>query len=514
MKKTHAFVLTIFICFLFAFGQDATAAAPINYVFTVNSTADTHDATPGDNLCADSAGNCTLRAAVEEANLTIVGDVIKFSLPLPNEISLTLGQIAIVNTLEIVGPGARQLTVQRSFAQGTPNFRLFSFGREGLTVCNISGLTFANGNAGSETGGAFYVGLPGSFLHGPPDNWLSLQDVTLKNNTARRGGAVANNSGNVYLNRTTVYNNFVPDAADADGGAVYNQPGARLDADNSTITNNSANKGGAIMNDGVVTLNNVTISHNTAANTGGGIYSATGAGSFYSRNALVANNSAVASAPDVFGTFNSDGNNLVGDASGANGFTNGVNGDIAGTAAAPVNPLLGALQNNGGQTDTRAIGAGSPAIDHGNNCVLGTQASCSSFNRIVQYISDQRNHYKRGIGAGVDIGAFETGSSPVIYRRTLQSGATYPDTNRPLRGALISFTDRDGAAKYCVTGPSGRCKVSDLIVGEIYIIEYRTKGRADGVFVLYFDVSPTQLPFNIQTNPGITAPWMMPANPK
>ncbi len=36
--------------------------------FVVNSTADTVDATPGDSICADAAGNCTLRAAVMETD--------------------------------------------------------------------------------------------------------------------------------------------------------------------------------------------------------------------------------------------------------------------------------------------------------------------------------------------------------------------------------------------------------------------------------------------------------------
>ena len=36
--------------------------------FTVNSLGDTPDAVPGNGLCADAGGACTLRAAIEEAN--------------------------------------------------------------------------------------------------------------------------------------------------------------------------------------------------------------------------------------------------------------------------------------------------------------------------------------------------------------------------------------------------------------------------------------------------------------
>src|SRR2546425_5612740 len=47
--------------------------------FTVNSTADTTDAAPGDGVCDDGGGACTLRAAIEEANANAGADTIAFS---------------------------------------------------------------------------------------------------------------------------------------------------------------------------------------------------------------------------------------------------------------------------------------------------------------------------------------------------------------------------------------------------------------------------------------------------
>ena len=49
--------------------------------FTVGSSADSHDLTPGDGFCKDSLNRCTLRAAVEEANAYTVGkgDTILFN---------------------------------------------------------------------------------------------------------------------------------------------------------------------------------------------------------------------------------------------------------------------------------------------------------------------------------------------------------------------------------------------------------------------------------------------------
>src|SRR5262249_16880998 len=92
-----------------------------------------------------------------------------------------------------------------------------------------------------------------------------------------------------------------------------------------------------------------------------------GFGLFSIRNTIVARNVADVSDPDVSGGFVSGGHNLIGDGTGSNDFTNGVNGDIVGTAASPIDPRLGPLQNNGGRTQTMALLPGSPAIDHGDN---------------------------------------------------------------------------------------------------------------------------------------------------
>ncbi len=50
--------------------------------FTVNiaaDDADAHDANPGDGVCSDALGDCTLRAAIEEANALAGADVILFA---------------------------------------------------------------------------------------------------------------------------------------------------------------------------------------------------------------------------------------------------------------------------------------------------------------------------------------------------------------------------------------------------------------------------------------------------
>ena len=50
-------------------------------VFTVDSVADGADANTFDMTCADLAGQCTLRAAIQQANATMGRDTIAFAIP-------------------------------------------------------------------------------------------------------------------------------------------------------------------------------------------------------------------------------------------------------------------------------------------------------------------------------------------------------------------------------------------------------------------------------------------------
>src|SRR4051794_30825064 len=46
----------------------AARPARVDTVFTVNTTRDDVDANPGDGVCRTIKGDCTLRAAIQEAN--------------------------------------------------------------------------------------------------------------------------------------------------------------------------------------------------------------------------------------------------------------------------------------------------------------------------------------------------------------------------------------------------------------------------------------------------------------
>ena len=105
-----------------------------------------------------------------------------------------------------------------------------------------------------------------------------------------------------------------------------------------------------------MTLTNVTLANNSAGNKGGGIRREGGTASL--KNTIVANNTATGGDPNCTGTITSAGYNL--DSGNSCLFTG--TGDKINT-----NPLLGALQDNGGPTFTHALTTTSPAIDTGTS---------------------------------------------------------------------------------------------------------------------------------------------------
>jgi CSLREA domain-containing protein len=143
---------------------------------------------------------------------------------------------------------------------------------------------------------------------------------------------------------------------------------------NATVANNAAGAGGP----GGGALNGATPGSDGAAGSGGGLAITSGGQPLTLKNTIVASNNANGAANCV-GVVNSGHDLSYGDAS-----CPGIN----------ANPLLQALADNGGPTQTMALGSGSPAIDQ----VPATGAGCPP--------TDQRG-ITRPQGPACDIGAFE-----------------------------------------------------------------------------------------------------------
>jgi len=329
----------------------------------------------------NDSGAGSLRDAITNANS---GDTIKFDPALNGQtIQLSSGQIVILKSITLQGPGANVLTVKNIAGAGQFNaiFRVAS----GVTAASISGLTITGGSA--EFGGGIFN-----------DGALALANCTISANSSVWGGGIWNSNGaTVRLTGCTVSANTTSPSGGTDsfGGGIWNDKGGAATLTNCTISGNSATTaGGAIGTNGTVTLTNCTISANSAS-AGGGI--ATN-GTVTIGNTIVAGNAAN-SGPDVLvgdGSVSSQGSNLIGKTDGSTGW---VGGDITGTIAAPRDPKLASLADNGGPTQTMALLPGSPAIDKGDDSVLATVTT------------DQRGTgFPRKSGFRVDIGAYEVQS--------------------------------------------------------------------------------------------------------
>jgi hypothetical protein len=135
-------------------------------------------------------------------------------------------------------------------------------------------------------------------------------------------------------------------------------------------------------------LNNSTVTGNSApSGAGGGIRKTSTTGTVTLSSTILAANTSSTGGPDfnltVAGNVNmAGGDNVVGVAN-TGGFTlSGFN--RAGTAASPLNPLLGSLANNGGPTQTHKLLDGSPAFYAGNNLLgLSFDQRGSGFPRVA-----------------------------------------------------------------------------------------------------------------------------------
>jgi uncharacterized delta-60 repeat protein len=356
----------------------------------------------------NDSGEGSLRQAVLNANAIAGADTIifvgsTFTDTTPDTITLTSGQIAISSDVTISGTGANLLTISGNSAS-----RIFNIAAGNV---NLRGLQIVNGSA---------VGGGGIRNSGTLSIFNSRLTGHRNVNTSESGGAILNiDNGTLTIVNSTLSGN----TSNTSGGAISNINSTLL-LINSTISGNTAGNfgGGAIrQTGGSSTLVNTTITNNTATGNVGGI--TVNSGSFTVGNSIIAANQ-FASAPDLIGTFSSQGNNLIGASNGTNGFVNGLKGDIVGTIAAPLNPRLGALANNGGTTQTHALLNDSPAINAGNNAALPTDTYDldGDSNTTETLPVDQRGTgFARQIGSRVDIGAVESSVLNAQPRITLSA---------------------------------------------------------------------------------------------
>lgn len=242
-------------------------------------------------LNLNDSGPDSLRAAVAAADGTS-GAVINFAPSLHGTIALTSGQLNLTSNMTINGTGANKLTVS-----GSNHSRVFDVGPG--VIATLSGLTIANGAAMSTTdpsqqsgggvlneiGATVYVtndvfsnnralvasgaleNVGGSAITGPDPATAIISGTTFVGNQAI--GSV-NGTTNPYLE----FDGFAPGAGTAEGGAIDDD--GILTLTNSTFVNNQAlgvagtdgvsasAHGGALSVDGSATVSRTSFIGNQA----------------------------------------------------------------------------------------------------------------------------------------------------------------------------------------------------------------------------------------------------------
>lgn len=389
---------------------------------------------------ADS-GLGSLRAALADATN---GDTINAT-GASGTITLTSGQLNVINSITILGPGPGALTVSGNQASGV-------FNVTGANV-TISGLTIANGYSTNNGAGINSAATPGSLL--------TLNDCVVTNSSSLYGGGIFNSPGvTMTISNSTISGNY----AGGNGGGIYNSNAtltlitstlsgnsaylvgggvmnyslsgnAALTIDASTFSSNSAWSGGGIVNysdsgSATLTINASTLSGNLAyyGSGGGGIENVVGT--------LVIGDTilnAGASGGNIYnysGTVTSDGYNLSSDD--GDGYLTATGDQVN------INPVLGPLQNNGGPTFTHALLPGSPAIDQGKANAVSDMGLATDQRGLPRAVDFATVPNAPG-GDGSDIGAFEMQYSPVVSTADSGPGSLRAAVANSASGYTITF---------------------------------------------------------------------------
>jgi Right handed beta helix region len=224
-----------------AFPASAAAAT-----FEVDSLKDGLDATLADDLCATAGGDCTLRAAIEEANDQLGNDEIELpkgtielrrpEAPIGGNAE---GELDVTEAVEITGRGPAKTVIRQTVGDGV----LYSaapfagFSAPGLQLSDVT-ITGGRERGAGEAGGA---GVQN-------DEFALLMNVVVTGNVAISDESDDVPAGGIYsdgtlaLSASTVRDNTARGAGEASptGGGVVIQDGGFTLQDGSRIVRNSA----------------------------------------------------------------------------------------------------------------------------------------------------------------------------------------------------------------------------------------------------------------------------------
>ncbi len=250
---------------------------------------------------------------------------------------------------------------------------------------------------------------------------LRIDRSFIANNQAKRLGGALLIGGTVTVRDTS----FIANKATV-GGAIWQTNPGTLTLENVSFISNQANplisgpsrQGGAVYTFGTLNAINTTFAHNIA-DTGGGLYAASGSGNSLLNVTMYANRADIGGAifnesstitlkntvagysrnrADTASSLNCDNNGASITSAGYNVISDNSCFTVAlSSDQTNVDPQLAGLGDNGGPTLTVMPLPGSPVIDKGNNCPATDQRGAS-----------------RPFGPACDVGAVEFGAHPPV----------------------------------------------------------------------------------------------------
>jgi len=374
--------------------------------FNINSTGDGADNNLSDNVCNDGSGNCTLRAAIQQANATAGLDTITFSVNGTINLSGALPDIS--TSMTISGPGSGLLTVRRDTGGAYRIFRVTS----GTTV-GISGLTVSNGKTvdGAPASTFASSGEGGGGISNA--GTLTLTGCVITGNATGNGGAGGGGLSNGY------------GGSGGPGGGVYNTGTLKMtdctvtsnhtgDGGPGTYSDGGGGGGGGIGNyQGAVTLTNCVISgNNTGTGPTGGArgYGGPGGGIYSDAGSL-----------NIAGTVIS--NNVTGSGFGGGG-SGGSGGGLysggatsVGTASVLTNVTVQDNRTGDGSSSSGQGGFGGGIFNSGQMRVRGLTVSGN--------VAGKSSNFGGGVGGGIDnSGGLDLANATISGNSTTGAGGT------------------------------------------------------------------------------------------
>lgn len=349
-------------------------------------------------------GAGSLRQAILDANAAAGADAIEFDRGLSGQSIGLSAPLAITGDVTINGLGRDQLTID---GNGEDIFRV----NVNAIAVTLAGVTLTDGGEGVQVDGSsnaitllnsriadarvlidasgLEVRDDGLRVEGSRNNLTVINSIfernednieivgsnnilDIANSTSRFAGqdgiAVGGNANAVTIRNSTVNENGLRPVNDVNDGIDFNGSDNVVTLQQVTISGNGEH---GLDIEGARNL--VSVEHSTIVRNGSdGLILQdrfTSTSIMFVENSIVAENRGeLSSRSDVFnfaGTFVSGGHNLIGNGRGAATAFDGP-GDQVGTPAAPINPRLGPLQDNGGPTLTHGLLAGSPALNAGD----------------------------------------------------------------------------------------------------------------------------------------------------